>query len=165
VGTLSYLLDRILSYHSYRRITELASRLTGIGINLDDEDITDVMIFNLDSSYSSIASTLMASKEELKVSDVASTLFEEEQRKGGPPDRGSRSVALTGRDSRACFRCGRRRHRMADCNARRDVDGRTITPHMEEEARKYIKSFQRHPDSSNPSRISDLTANLNDVAY
>jgi gag-polypeptide of LTR copia-type len=67
------------SMHTYvNSITKLASRLKGIGIDLKEDDITDVMIFNLNNEYSSIASTLMASKGDLKVSDVASALFEEE---------------------------------------------------------------------------------------
>ena len=57
------------------RITDLAGKLKGIGIELTDQEITDVLIFNLDNEYSIIAASLMAAKEELKVTEVTSTLL------------------------------------------------------------------------------------------
>ena len=93
-------------------ITDLAAKLKGIGIELTDEEITDVLIFNLDNEYSNIAASLMATKGELKVSDVTSTLIEEARRKGESADP---AIALIGqekpkgarqRESRNCYRCG-----------------------------------------------------------
>ncbi|PPQ88013.1 hypothetical protein CVT25_001098, partial [Psilocybe cyanescens] len=65
-------------------ITELAGKLKAIGVELTDEDIMDVLIFNLDTEYSNIAASLMT-KDKLTITDVTSTLIEEEQRKGGAP--------------------------------------------------------------------------------
>ena len=59
-------------------IIDLARKLNDIGVSLSDQDITDVLIFNLDNEYSSIATSLIASKEELKTADVKSALLEEE---------------------------------------------------------------------------------------
>jgi hypothetical protein len=48
--------NTIQSYIS--RITSLAAHIKSIGMTLPTTDITDVLIFNLDESYSNIASTL-----------------------------------------------------------------------------------------------------------
>ena len=56
----------------------MARKLNAIGVSLSDQDITDVLIFNLDNEYSSIATSLITSKEELKTTDVKSALLEEE---------------------------------------------------------------------------------------
>jgi len=47
-------------------ITDLVRKLNAIGVSLSDREITDVLIFNLDNEYSSIAASLIASKEELQ---------------------------------------------------------------------------------------------------
>ena len=59
-------------------ITDLARKLNAIGVSLSDQDITDVLIINLDNEYLSIATSLIALKEELKTADVKSALLEEE---------------------------------------------------------------------------------------
>ena len=58
--------------------TDLARKLNAIGVSLSDQDITDVLIFNLDNEYSSIATSLIESKEKLKTTDVKSALLKEE---------------------------------------------------------------------------------------
>ena len=141
-------------------ITDLAGKLKAIGVALTDEDITDVLIFNLDNEYSSIASTLMASKSEFKVADVASALLEEEQRKGGaPPPSIDADLALYGNgrrgphrdqregntDTRTCYRCGRTGHISRFCTAKRTHDGKEIG---EQSGIAY-----------------DVNGSLNDVAY
>jgi hypothetical protein len=60
-------------------IIDLARKLNDIGVSLSDQDITDVLIFNLDNEYSSPATSLITSKEELKTTDVKSALLEEER--------------------------------------------------------------------------------------
>ena len=40
-------------------ITDLARKLNDIGVSLSDQDITDVLILNLDNEYSSIATSLI----------------------------------------------------------------------------------------------------------
>jgi Zinc knuckle len=64
----------------------------------------------------------------------------------------------------ACFQCGQTGHHMADCNARRDVDGKTITSRMEEGACERLRKFwpQESQESSNLGRS---TPSLNDVVY
>jgi len=58
-------------------ITDLARKLNAIGVSLSDQEITDVLIFNLDNEYSSIAASLITSKEELTTTDVKSAFLEE----------------------------------------------------------------------------------------
>ena len=156
-------------------ITDLAGKLKGIGIELTDEEITDVLIFNLDNEYSNIAASLMAAKEELKVTDVTSTLIEEEQRKGGPPNsdrtlmannnhkhfgtgppgrKGPNRDRREGSDNRACFRCGRTGHIARDCYASKTADGKEITPEIEKAAREKTKETSAFVNSS-----------LNDINY
>ncbi|KAF5320629.1 hypothetical protein D9611_013725 [Ephemerocybe angulata] len=161
-------------------ITDIASKLQGIGIKLADNDITDVMIFNLNSNYSSVASTLMASQGELTVADVSSALLEEERRKGGPPkEPGTDVYSLFGKarlDNRnrgnganrefTCFRCGRQGHKMRECHARSNITGSSITPQMEEEAHRKVLQFQqpRTNYAVNINRALDATS-LNAVTY
>ncbi|KAL7281953.1 hypothetical protein ACG7TL_003420 [Trametes sanguinea] len=51
-----------------------------IGIILKDEDIVDVLIFNLDPSWASITSSLSALPGDLKLTNVIGTLVNEEAR-------------------------------------------------------------------------------------
>ena len=57
---------------------ESAVKVKAIGINLSDEATTDVLIFNLDTEYSSIAASLVASTSEPKPRDVTSALLEKQ---------------------------------------------------------------------------------------
>jgi hypothetical protein len=60
-------------------ITILATCLDTISCTLTATNITDIFIFNLDPTYSTIASTLAASKEELSVAMDSETLIDEER--------------------------------------------------------------------------------------
>jgi gag-polypeptide of LTR copia-type len=153
-------------------IIDLANKLKAIGIALTDEEITDVLIFNLDNEYSSIAASLTASKGELKVSEVISALIEEEQRRGGgPTDRAislysNNGLSPHGRkgphregflDNRKCFRCGRIGHISCNCHAKKTFDGKYITSKMDKEA---------HEKSREISSIAyQINLSLNDTAY
>jgi len=64
-------------------ITNLAAHLKAIGVTLTAIDIIDVLIFNLNPSYSIIASTLTTSKDEMFVAAVSGMLIDEEMRKEG----------------------------------------------------------------------------------
>ncbi|KAJ3547180.1 hypothetical protein NMY22_g1749 [Coprinellus aureogranulatus] len=160
-------------------ITDLAAKLGGIDIQLKDEDITDVLIFNLNSEYSSIASTLMATQGTLKISTVTSALLEEERRKGGP--NGDPAIALLGKAkndgkhphwgtgppgrSSNCFRCGRKGHRLRDCTAQKHANGGAITEEMEEEARRKIAQFQTKTNIAYSGVSIDTSLNAAGITY
>ena len=57
-------------------ITDLARKLNASRVSLSDQDITDILILNLDNEYPSIATSLISSKKELKTTDVKSALLE-----------------------------------------------------------------------------------------
>ena len=154
-------------------ITDLAGKLKAIGITLTDEEITDVLIYNLDNEYSSIAASLTASKGDLKVSEVTSALIEEEQRRGtsridpatslysnnGPhgrrgPNRDRREGFS---DYRKCFRCRRTGHISQDCHAKKTFDGKDITPEMDKDAHEKRKEISLIAYQTNST--------LNDISY
>ena|ERR1700683_5304361 len=62
-------------------ITNLAAHLEAIGVTLTAVNITDVLIFNLNASYSIIAGTLATSKDKMSVAAVSGMLIDEERRK------------------------------------------------------------------------------------
>ncbi|KAJ8486898.1 hypothetical protein ONZ45_g14517 [Pleurotus djamor] len=101
-------------------ITALGQRLRAIGVELSDEDLVDVIIYNLDEEYSSIAATLAASKDDLKVTDVTSALLDEESRKQlHDPGVPKREIALyaSRRRTLECWNCGKTGHRQSQCRA------------------------------------------------
>lgn len=119
-------------------ITNLASRLDAIGCGLTATDITDVLIFNLDSDYSAIAGTLAASKEEFKVSEVSGMLIDEEKRRmgmEGSSERGGEALAAqharinnpnARRGTVTCYRCQEIGHLAKDCTAPAPVQHATF---------------------------------------
>jgi gag-polypeptide of LTR copia-type/Zinc knuckle len=67
------------SIHSYiNNITTLTSQLHAMGMTMGEEDITDVLIFNLPTAYNSVATTLMTQHGRLTVSDVSAALIKYE---------------------------------------------------------------------------------------
>ncbi|CDO74298.1 hypothetical protein BN946_scf184839.g3 [Trametes cinnabarina] len=113
-------------------VTALANRLKAIGVTLKDEDIVDVLIFNLDPSWASIASSLSALPGDLKLTDVIGALVDEEARRapetaisGSTEDtalytQSRRSRAMNAPQSVKCYICGKPGHISHDCPKRQD---------------------------------------------
>ena len=54
-------------------ITTLATQLRAIGVDLDDDDIIDVLLYNLDESWSNVSGSIIAS-DDITLSDVGGNL-------------------------------------------------------------------------------------------
>lgn len=117
--------DRSKSVQDYiNGITGLAAQLQSIGVTLTDEDITDVIIFNLSSDYANIAGALTATKE-LTLTDITGALLEEEARRSAHesdnPNPETTALLVRGsqnRGVRKCFVCDRPGHIAANCEYR-----------------------------------------------
>ena len=114
---------------------------------------------NFNAALRKLAQSLTASKGDLKVFEVASTLMEEEQRRrGGAVDlaislysnNGSRPHGHRGPywnrredflDNCTCFHCGQTGHISHDCHAKKTIDGKDITSKMEKEAHDKSKEI------------------------
>ena len=139
--------------------------------------IMDVLIFNLDNEYSNIAALLMATKGDLKVSDITSTLIEELHHKGDQSlaesgttlmgqelQDGFRLARAHQRENREmynCYQCGQPGHLMKDCQAMCDIEGKYISLKMESEALDY--KLRNSEQSWEQSALS--LGSLNDISY
>jgi len=102
-------------------ILELATRLKAIGVKLEDNDIMDVLLFNLDNSWSNIAASLCATVDDLgTVSDITGALLDEEGRRGGPNSEQTDDTALHAEEKsrRVCSNCQKSGHLTKDCWAK-----------------------------------------------
>jgi hypothetical protein len=115
-------------------IISLASSLQSIGVKLDANDIIDVLVFNLDKSWGSVADSLLA-RDELTMEDAKGILQGAKGCCGGVLSSGDTSnLALVawqasgGRGGQrnsnggsaqsskvVCWRCDRDGHKVADC--------------------------------------------------
>jgi hypothetical protein len=122
-------------------VTSLAARLSALGKDntLTPTAVTDILIFNLHESYSNIAATLTATKDELTVADVTSALLDEEGRRAGFTEHNSAtdsfhpsslievaSAARVADKGVTCFNCGRTGHISRNCRSpKKDRDTET----------------------------------------
>jgi len=105
-------------------IITLATRLRAIGVTLDDDDIIDVILFNLDDSWSNIAGSLIT-KDSIHLAEVISTLQDEGQRRSKANPAEIANVAVQNRGKRTlpsgsivCGNCKRPGHAAAQCYAK-----------------------------------------------
>ncbi|KAA1479524.1 hypothetical protein DENSPDRAFT_855426 [Dentipellis sp. KUC8613] len=108
-------------------ITTLASCLHGIGVSLLEDDIIDVLIFNLEKEWSNIGASLCSSESLTTMSQASAMLISKEGRWGGPPleydtdptiyaaKSGKSGNHRTG--SITCFRCKKTGHMAQSCRA------------------------------------------------
>jgi hypothetical protein len=114
--------------HDYiTQITKVAAQLKAIGAKLEDITVIDVLIMNLDGSWSNIAASLSASMDELNVvSDVTGALIDEEGRRNAviDPESGTAGQAMLARTSGkekkfhtkiTCYRCEKQGHTARNC--------------------------------------------------
>ena len=129
-------------------ISNLAAQLKSLNITLSDDDIVDVLIFNLHESWGNIAASLTATTTELKINDVTGALMDEEGRRGSQgspesdPELAMYSKSPGRRERRVCFRCQRPGHIQDNCRAKKDINGKEIA-----------------------SLAMDINKSLNDAAY
>jgi hypothetical protein len=108
-------------------ITGLASRLKAIGVKLEDTDIMDVLLWNLDSSWTTIAASLSATTDDLdSIEHITGALMDEEGRRAGIDDPSYADTSLVAKShkfpnssagSRKCFRCQKEGHIASHCTA------------------------------------------------
>ena len=104
------------------RILDTATRLHSIGVTFKDEDIVDVLIFNLHPDWSNVAMTLTTSQGNLKTADIVSTLEDEESHHNLKPDPNYPSVLYAhglhshSPTTRMCYTCGKPSHIARDCS-------------------------------------------------
>jgi hypothetical protein len=108
-------------------IVDLAMRLRGIGVMFSEDDMVDVIIFNLDEGWLSFASSLTATQSTLTTLDIINMLMDEEGHCSKNGHMMSVDSALAARNSqRTYFQCNRLGHIKARCIAKMDANGRTI---------------------------------------
>jgi hypothetical protein len=92
---------------------------------LMDDDIIDILIFNLHESWGNLAVTLTTITGKLKIADVKGALMDEEGRHGKPETGSETNVALVVKanqkgESVECYCCHKIGHYMGNCPEKDD---------------------------------------------
>lgn len=99
-------------------IRGLARRLAAIGVKVEDTDVMDVLIMNLDQSWSNIAGTLSQTLDDLaSIEDVTGALTDEEGRRGSSENGGTAAITMQARQP-LCWKCGKPGHKQYKCPER-----------------------------------------------
>lgn len=134
----SYEHDITLPIQSYiSGIVNLASQLKAIGVTMDDDDVIDVLIFQLDASWASVAEVLLA-RETMTIADAKGILAASESFRGLAPTVGGGESALVGAQGGnkgtrrkeekkdhshiVCWRCDKKGHTAFLCPTRPRTD-------------------------------------------
>lgn len=141
-------------------ILELATRLKSIGVKLEDNDIMDVLLFNLDNSWSNIAASLCATVDDLgTVSDITGALLDEEGRRGGPDsDQTENSAFHVESRQKACSNCQKSGHLTKDCWAKGGQGKKKCFKCQKEGHLSF--NCPESTDSANHAIDSDPTSNI-----
>ncbi|KAJ3016421.1 hypothetical protein NUW54_g813 [Trametes sanguinea] len=120
--------DPSTSIHEYTScILNTATRLRSIGVTLRDEDVADILIFNLHPDWSNVATSLFTVQGNLKIADVTSTLEDEESCRKLDPDPSLSALAASSYASAptrsktpleqvTCYNCGKKGHYQQQCD-------------------------------------------------
>jgi len=101
-------------------ITSLAMQLRAIGVELKDDSIIDVLVISLPEDYEALATSLSTQTGTLTLANVTSAILDEQMRQKGPIfNEDPNQVALSARESRKCFSCGKVGHIAKNCPKRR----------------------------------------------
>ncbi|KAF8702232.1 hypothetical protein RHS03_06389, partial [Rhizoctonia solani] len=147
------------------QISDLAARLRASGVNISDEEEADILIMNLPSTWNHVASSLMIRPGVLTVKDVATVLREElvrrEHEKNGGRIAAFAARSTTGQknrnqapsvDRRECYRCRKRGHIAANCDAPAPVS-RSESPSKEPKKTENANVAQDHTGSSRSKEL------------
>ncbi|KAI0684252.1 hypothetical protein BC835DRAFT_1422387 [Cytidiella melzeri] len=94
-------------------IVTLASKLQAIGTTLSEEEITDVLIFNLYSLFTAIATSLMQSTATLTVAGVSTSLSYAKKNMSSTP----KAKTSSSSSSKGCDCCSAQGHVARNCPA------------------------------------------------
>lgn len=157
-------------------ITSLATQLRAIGLKLEDQEITDVLIYSLSPEYGTIATALMtrSDAEFLTVAEISAALMEEEARRKETGDipteqammaRGNRGRRDVPWKEKKCGNCGRRGHTDDECsNSGGGRAGKVKCYRCDKEGHKAWECPERKPEAAEQTH-SNYVIDLPNTCY